>query len=53
MPLEPFDELDQTGLRVLGFTIDVTREKESLPWSRAKWRFCFIGPAYARTDSLS
>ena len=26
MPLEPFDELDQAGLRVLGFTIDVTRE---------------------------
>jgi hypothetical protein len=28
MPLEPFDELDQAGLRVLGFTIDVTRDGE-------------------------
>jgi hypothetical protein len=30
MPLEPFDELDQAGLRVLGFTIDVTREHGEL-----------------------
>jgi hypothetical protein len=28
MPLAPFDELDQAGLRVLGFTIDVTRDGE-------------------------
>ena len=34
MPLEPFDELDQTGLRVLGFTIDVTREQGELAVSR-------------------
>jgi hypothetical protein len=30
MPLAPFDELDQAGLRVLGFTIDVTREQGEL-----------------------
>ena len=28
MPLKPFDELDQAGLRFLGFTIDVTRDGE-------------------------
>jgi len=27
MPLEPFDEKDQEGLRFLGFTISVTREQ--------------------------
>ena len=30
MPLAPFDELDQAGLRVLGFTIDFTREQGEL-----------------------
>ena len=30
MPLAPFDELDEVGLRVLGFTIDVTREQGEL-----------------------
>jgi hypothetical protein len=30
MPLELFDEQDQAGLRVLGFTIDVTREHGEL-----------------------
>ena len=54
MPLEPFDELDQTGLRVLGFTIDVTREQGELAVVAGQMEVLLHRSGIsARTNSLS